>query len=130
MDVVPLRTKNLTKRYGDLTAVDDLTLDVRAGEVFGFLGPNGAGKSTTIRLVLGLARPSAGRVVVFGVDAGEVVRTHAGLAYVPADVALWPQLTGAEMLHLLGRTGPGVDVDYRDELLRRFQVDTSRRGAA
>src|SRR5919107_93124 len=130
MDVVPLRTKNLTKRYGDLAAVDDVTLDVRAGEVFGFLGPNGAGKSTTIRLVLGLARPSAGRVLVFGVDAGEVVRTHGHVGYVPADVALWPQLTGAEMLHLLGRTGPGVDESYREELLRRFEVDTGKRGSA
>jgi ABC-2 type transport system ATP-binding protein len=76
MDDVPLRTENLTKRYGELTAVDDLTLDVRAGEVFGFLGPNGAGKSTTIRLMLGLARPSAGRVWIFGVDAGDVARSH------------------------------------------------------
>src|SRR5690242_18566269 len=130
MDDVALRTERLTKRYGQLTAVDSLTLDVPVGEVFGFLGPNGAGKSTTIRLILGLARPSAGRVLVFGMAAGDVVRTHGRLAYVPADVALWPQLTGAEMLHLLGRTGPGVDAAYRDELLRRFEVDPGKRGSA
>jgi ABC-2 type transport system ATP-binding protein len=130
MGDVALRTENLTKRYGELIAVDDLTLDVRHGEVFGFLGPNGAGKSTTIRLMLGLARPSAGRVLVFGVPAGDVLRTHGRLGYVPADVALWPQLTGAEMLHLLGRIGPGVDEAYRDDLLRRFEVDTSKRGSA
>jgi ABC-2 type transport system ATP-binding protein len=129
MDEPALRTDSLTKRYGRLTAVDNLTLEVRPGEVFGFLGPNGAGKSTTIRLMLGLARPTAGRVLVFGLDAGDVVRSHGRLAYVPADVALWPHVTGAEMLHLLGRTGPGVDNAYRDELLRRFEVDTSRRGA-
>jgi polyether ionophore transport system ATP-binding protein len=129
MDGVAVRTENLTKRYGRLTAVDNLTLDVRAGEVFGFLGPNGAGKSTTIRLMLGLARPSTGRVWVFGMAAGEVARTHGRLAYVPADVALWPHLTGAEMLHLLGRTGPGVDEAYRDALLGRFEVETSKRGS-
>jgi ABC-2 type transport system ATP-binding protein len=62
MGVVALRTENLSKRYGRLLAVDDLTLDVGAGEVFGFLGPNGAGKSTTVRMLLGMAAPPrAGR---------------------------------------------------------------------
>jgi ABC-2 type transport system ATP-binding protein len=121
-----LRTDHLTKRYGRLLALDDLTLDVPPGEVFGFLGPNGAGKSTTIRLLLGLARPSAGRARIFGVDAGDVAHTHRSIAYVPADVALWPQLTGAEILDLLARTGPGTDRAYRDELIARFQLDLSR----
>jgi ABC-2 type transport system ATP-binding protein len=118
-----LRAVELTKRYGRLTAVDALTLDVQPGEVFGFLGPNGAGKSTTIRLLLGLARPTAGRAEVFGVDAADVARAHGSLAYVPADVALWPQLTGAEILHLQAQTGPGTDLAYRDELVERFHLD-------
>ena len=126
MDGTVLRTIDLTKRYRRLTAVDSLSLDVTAGEVFGFLGPNGAGKSTTIRMILGLARPSAGRVLVAGVDAADVARAHRHLAYVPADVALWPQLTGAEILHLLARTGPGTDLAYRDELVERFDLDLSR----
>ncbi|BEL06184.1 ABC transporter ATP-binding protein [Actinoplanes sichuanensis] len=117
---------DLTKRYGRLTALDTLTLDVMPGEVFGFLGPNGAGKSTTIRLLLGLARPTAGRAEVFGVDAADVARAHRHLAYVPADVALWPQLTGAEILHLQARTGPGIDTAYRDELVERFALDPSK----
>jgi ABC-2 type transport system ATP-binding protein len=121
-----LRTVALTKRYGRLTALDDLTLDVAAGEVFGFLGPNGAGKSTTIRLLLGLARPTAGHAWVFDVDAADVARAHRLLAYVPADVALWPQLTGAEVLHLQACTGGGVDLAYRDELVERFQLDVSK----
>ncbi|GAB7037729.1 MULTISPECIES: ABC transporter ATP-binding protein [Catenuloplanes] len=121
-----LRTSHLTKRYGRLTAVDDLTLDVAAGEVFGFLGPNGAGKSTTIRMILGLARPTAGTARIAGIDAADVARAHRHLAYVPADVALWPQLTGAEILHLLARTGPGTDLTYRDELVDRFDLDVSR----
>ena len=121
-----LRAVDLTKRYGRLTALDTLNLDVVAGEVFGFLGPNGAGKSTTIRVLLGLARPSAGRAEVFGVDAADVARAHRHLAYVPADVALWPQLTGAEILHLQARTGPGTDLAYRDELVERFALDPSK----
>ncbi|SNY53559.1 ABC transporter ATP-binding protein [Paractinoplanes atraurantiacus] len=121
-----LRAVDLTKRYGRLTALDTLNLDVAPGEVFGFLGPNGAGKSTTIRLMLGLARPTAGRAEVFGADAADVARAHRSLAYVPADVALWPQLTGAEILHLHARTGPGTDPSYRDELVERFDLDPSK----
>ncbi|MFK3978789.1 ATP-binding cassette domain-containing protein [Micromonospora sp. NPDC050397] len=121
-----LRAVDLTKRYGRLTALDTLNLDVVAGEVFGFLGPNGAGKSTTIRVLLGLARPTAGRAEVFGVDAADVARAHRHLAYVPADVALWPQLTGAEILHLQARSGPGTDLAYRDELVERFALDPSK----
>ncbi|AGZ41142.1 ABC transporter ATP-binding protein [Actinoplanes friuliensis] len=121
-----LHTVNLTKRYGSVTAVDELSLDVPAGEVFGFLGPNGAGKSTTIRMLLGLARPSAGRAWVFDTDAADVARAHRLLAYVPADVALWPSLTGAEILHLQARTGSGTDLAYRDELVERFALDTTK----
>ncbi|MEV4281457.1 ABC transporter ATP-binding protein [Actinoplanes xinjiangensis] len=126
MSQYALRAAGLTKRYGRLTALDDLTLDVPAGEVFGFLGPNGAGKSTTIRLLLGLARPTAGQAWIFGTEAADVVRAHRMLAYVPADVALWPQLTGAEILHLQAQTGPGTDLAYRAELVERFVLDPSK----
>ena len=126
MNLPALRAVDLTKRYGRLTALDRLAVDVEPGEVFGFLGPNGAGKSTTIRLVLGLARPTAGRVEIFGVGAADVVRAHRMVAYVPADVSLWPQLTGAEILHLQAATGPGFDRDYRDELIERFALDTTK----
>ncbi|MEU7919323.1 ABC transporter ATP-binding protein [Micromonospora zamorensis] len=126
MNDLALRTVDLTKRYGRVTALDDLSLEVPAGEVFGFLGPNGAGKSTTIRMLLGQARPTAGRAWVFGTDAADVARAHRQLAYVPADVALWPQLTGAEILHLQAATGPGTDLAYRDELVERFALDTAK----
>lgn len=125
-----VRTEDLTKRYGRVLALDGLNLTVQAGEVFGFLGPNGAGKSTTIRLLLGLARPTAGRAWIFDTPAGDVAAAHRQLAHVPADVALWPQLTGAESLELLGRTGPGVDHAYRDELVERFALDLSSPGRA
>ncbi|WP_422741388.1 ATP-binding cassette domain-containing protein [Micromonospora sp. WMMD754] len=126
MTAPAIRTDQLTKRYGRLLALDGLDLTVDAGEVFGFLGPNGAGKSTTIRLLLGLARPTAGRARIFDVDAGDVAAAHRLLAYVPADVALWPQLTGAELLDLLAATGPGVDTAYRADLVARFDLDLSR----
>ncbi len=118
----------VTKRFGRILAVDDLRLTVAAGEVFGFLGPNGAGKSTTIRVLLGLIRPNAGTATVFGDAAGDVRRSHRHLAYVPADVALWPALTGAEILELLGNVGARLDVEYRAELVDRFQLDLDRPG--
>ena len=125
--VPALRADCLSKRFGTTDAVVDLSLDVLPGEVFGFLGPNGAGKSTTIRLLLGLLRPTAGTADVFGVPAGAVERAHRLLAYVPADVALWPALTGRECLDLLAAIGPGTDLGYRDELVERFALDPDRR---
>src|SRR3712207_7004477 len=86
---VAIETIGLTKRFGSTVAVDQLDLTVPAGEVFGFLGPNGAGKSTTIRLLLGLLRPTAGQARLFGDDAADTAAAHRHLAYVPADVALW-----------------------------------------
>ncbi|MGV9613529.1 ATP-binding cassette domain-containing protein [Nocardia xishanensis] len=120
--------EHLSKHFGRTVAVDDLTLTVAPGEVFGFLGPNGAGKSTTIRLLLGLIRPTAGTVRVFGEDAGDVRRAHRHLAYVPADVALWPSLTGAETLELLAEVGAGIDLSYRSELIERFDLDVDKPG--
>jgi ABC-2 type transport system ATP-binding protein len=126
-DLPALRVEGLGKRFSTTVAVDDLSLTVQPGEVFGFLGPNGAGKSTTIRLVLGLLRPTSGSAEVFGVPAADVEQAHRYLAYVPADVALWPAMTGRECLELLARIGPGTDLAYRDELIGRFDLETDRR---
>jgi ABC-2 type transport system ATP-binding protein len=125
---LPIRIDGVTKRFGYIVAVDNLSLTVRPGEVFGFLGPNGAGKSTTIRIILGLIRPNAGHAQIFGIDAADVRRAHRHVAYVPADVALWPTLTGAEILELLGNVGPSVDIDYRADLVARFELDLDRPG--
>jgi ABC-2 type transport system ATP-binding protein len=111
-------------------AVDDLSLTVPPGEVFGFLGPNGAGKSTTIKIVLGLLRPSAGEAWVFGDRVGDVEQAHRHLAYVPADVALWPNFSGQECLDLMAGVGPGTDLAYRAELVERFGLDLGKRARA
>jgi ABC-2 type transport system ATP-binding protein len=118
-----IRVDGLTKRFGRVVAVEDLSMTVAPGEVFGFLGPNGAGKSTTIRLLLGLIRPTAGSAQIFGCAADDVRQSHRHLAYVPADVALWQGMTGAEILELLGCVGPGFDAAYRDELVGRFDLE-------
>jgi ABC-2 type transport system ATP-binding protein len=122
-----LRMEGLTKRFSTTLAVDDLSLTVPPGEVFGFLGPNGAGKSTTIRMLLGLLRPTQGGAWIFGDPITDVERAHRRLAYVPADVALWPALTGQECLDLLAAVGPGTDPAYRDELVQRFGLEPDRR---
>ncbi len=125
-----IRTDRLTKRFGHVTALDALDLDVAAGEVFGFLGPNGAGKSTTLKLLLGLIRPSAGRAMIHGIDVTRTREVHRLLAYVPGDVSLWPRLTGHECLALFGRLQGGVDETYRDELVERFELDLTKRARA
>ena len=128
MGVLAIRTEGLSKRYGSVHAIEDLDLEVAEGEVVGYLGPNGAGKTTTIRLLLGLIRPSAGRAEIFGLDCQrQVVEAHRRLAYVAGEASLWPSLTGAETLHLLGRVQGRVDDTYRDELIGRFDLDPSKK---
>jgi ABC-2 type transport system ATP-binding protein len=127
MTVPAIRTAGLTKHFGSVVALDHLDLEVEPGEIFGFLGPNGAGKSTTIRLLLGLLRPTAGDAWLAGVAVADVERAHRSVSYVPGDVALWPQLTGAETLALLGNLSGGVDEAFRDELVERLDLDPSRR---
>jgi|SRR5579884_1317 len=125
---VVIAFERLTKHYGKVVALEDLTLKVAQGEVFGYLGPNGAGKTTTIRLLLGFARPTTGSASIFGLDAQtQPVEVHKRLAYVPGEVSLWPSLTGEETLHLLGRVQGRVDPAYKAQLVERFELDLSRK---
>jgi ABC-2 type transport system ATP-binding protein len=128
-DPVPIvRVRGLRKTYGRATAVDDLDLTVGEGEIHGFLGPNGAGKSTTLRILLGLIRPTAGTVEVLGRDPWrEPTVTNAGVAYVPGDVALWPNLTGGETIDLLLRLRGGGDAGERERLIHRFALDPRKK---
>jgi ABC-2 type transport system ATP-binding protein len=126
--VAAIRTRGLAKRYGSTYALRPLDLEAQAGEVLGYLGPNGAGKTTTIRCLLGLARATAGRAEIFGIDAqARPAEAHRRLAYVPGDANLWPGLTGRETLHLLGQVQGRVDRRYRDDLVERFALDPSKR---
>jgi ABC-2 type transport system ATP-binding protein len=122
-----IATVGLTKHFGSVVALDCLDLEVRPGEVFGFLGPNGSGKTTTIRLLLGLIRPTRGSATIMGIPVGDVERAHRHVGYVPGDVALWPQLTGTEVLDLLGNVSGTVDAAFRAELLERLDVDPAPR---
>jgi ABC-2 type transport system ATP-binding protein len=123
-----IQTEGLTKRYCDVTALDHLDLEVARGEVVGYLGPNGAGKTTTIRLVLGLISPTEGRGEIFGIDCQrQPVEAHRHLAFVAGEPNLWPSLTGAETLHLLGRIQGQMDEAYRDELIARFDLDPTKK---
>jgi ABC-2 type transport system ATP-binding protein len=97
-------TQGLTRRFGELVAVENVNLSVAAGQFFGFLGPNGAGKSTTIKMLTGLLAPSAGSIQILGVDliANPVeVKRHIGV--VPEGMALFGRLTGSEYLNFVGR---------------------------
>ena len=128
MGAKAIRAEALTKRYGNVAALDHLDLEVEQGEVVGFLGPNGAGKTTTIRLLLGLIRPTSGRGEIFGLDCQrQPVEAHGRLAFVPGEADLWPSLTGAETLELLGRVQGRMDAAYRDELIARFDLDTAKK---
>jgi ABC-2 type transport system ATP-binding protein len=123
-----IRALGLSKRFGSVEALTDLNLEVAKGEVLGYLGPNGAGKTTTIRLLLGLVRPTAGTGEVFGLDCQrQAVEAHRRLAYVPGEANLWPSLTGAETLHLLGQVQGRLDGAYRDELVDRFEFDPAKK---
>ena len=118
----------VVKRFGTVTALNGLDLTVAGGEVHGFLGPNGAGKTTTLRLLLGLLRCDGGSSRVLGMDPWDDVSTlHRRLAYVPGDVALWPNLTGGEVIDLLGRLQGGQDAIRRDHLLAVFDLDPTKK---
>src|ERR671918_3773 len=124
-----IEVSRLVKTFGPTRALDGLDLTVATGEVHGFVGPNGAGKSTTIRVLLGLMRPDSGRATLLGGDPwSDAVALHRRLAYVPGDVTLWPNLTGGEVIDLLGRLRGGLDRRRREELLERFELDPTKKG--
>ena len=119
-----IEIENLTKYYGKTLALRDVDLRVEEGEVFGFIGPNGAGKTTTLRILLGLLRKNSGRVRVLGGDPWhDAVALHRRLSYVPGDVNLWPNLSGGEVIDLLGRLHGGFEESRRAELIDRFKFD-------
>ena len=104
MTAAAISTEHLTRRFGELLAVDDVNLRVASGQFFGFLGPNGAGKSTTIKMLTGLLAPSAGRIEILGLGLAEnPVEVKRQIGVVPEGMALFGRLTGAEYLNFAGR---------------------------
>lgn len=113
----------LTRRFGPRRGIDDVSFAISRGEVFGFLGPNGAGKSTTIRLLLGLYRPTSGRMRVFDLDpTRDGVEINRRIGYLPGELALYPKLTGAQHLDRFARIRGLTDRTCRDRLVARFGV--------
>ncbi len=126
-----IHIEGLVKTFGPTRALDGLDLAVRTGEVHGFLGPNGAGKTTTIRILLGLSRADEGAARLLDGDPWtDATELHRRLAYVPGDVTLWPNLSGGEVIDLLGRMRGGLDRKRRDDLLERFDLDPRKKGRA
>jgi ABC-2 type transport system ATP-binding protein len=127
--VTAISVSNLVKSFGHTKALDGLSLAVSTGEVHGFLGPNGSGKTTTIRILLGLLRQDSGTASLLGGDPWEdATDLHRRLAYVPGDVSLWPNLSGGEVIDLLGRLRGGLDPNKKDLLLDRFDLDPTKKG--
>jgi beta-exotoxin I transport system ATP-binding protein len=117
----------LTKSFGAQRGVTDLHFEVGEGEVFGYLGPNGAGKSTTIRLLLGLYRPTAGAASVLGRDpVRDTVAIHRRIGYLPGELALYPRLTGRQHVDFVARVRGMHDRAYLDHLVERFNVVLDR----
>lgn len=123
-----LKTRNVTKRFGNFTALNKVNMEVNQGEVYGFIGPNGAGKSTTIRVLLGILKATEGTATIFGKDVWkEAVNIHKRVAYVPGDVNLWPNLTGGEVIDLFLKFRGGNNTSKREELIEQFALDPTKK---
>jgi ABC-2 type transport system ATP-binding protein len=128
MAVAAIRTSRLTKDYGARRGLFDLDLQVSQQEVFGYLGPNGSGKTTTIRLLMGMIRPTGGSAHIFGLDCvRDAVEVKRKVGYLPGDVPQFGSLRGSEIVAYLGGMRGGVDRRVVRSLAERFDLDLSRR---
>lgn len=118
----------LTKRFGKVTAIDEIDLTLNEGEVFGYIGPNGAGKTTTINVLLGILKANSGSARIFGKDVWkDAVEIHKRVSYVPGDVNLWPNLTGGEVIDLFTSLRGNVNPEKRKRLLEMFELDPTKK---
>jgi ABC-2 type transport system ATP-binding protein len=121
-----IRLEGLSKTFGSYKAVDDLNLEVRPGEIFGFLGPNGAGKTTTVKMMTGLLKPTSGRILVGGRDmAADPIAAKRAMGLVPDEPFVYPKLTGAEYLRFVGELYGVALPDMKKrvpELLEMFEL--------
>lgn len=123
-----IRTRDLTKFFGEQCALDGVDLDIPPGIVFGFLGPNGSGKTTALRLMAGLLRPTRGIVEVMGIDASRHPdRVHRRMGYLPGEFTAYPDLTAERYLHYLAKLRGDVAWSVVDRLAQRFDLRLDRR---
>ena len=124
----PLELHNLTKNYGNYRGIDAISIELKAGEVFGFLGPNGAGKSTTIRTILDFIHPSSGRATMFGLDSHkDAVQIKNRVGYLAGDIELYDNMTGRQILKFLTRLGKKTDWEYVEVLQKRLDASLDRK---
>jgi ABC-2 type transport system ATP-binding protein len=127
-DTPAIETDALTKRYGDVLAVDSLDLSIPSGTVYGFLGPNGSGKTTTMRMLTTLTRPTSGTARIVGIDIGERERLIDYIGYLPEEPPLFDELTGREQLRHVAALHdiPADAADERiDTYLERFDLESA-----
>lgn len=121
-----IKLENLTKKFGDFVAVDNLSLEVKSGEFFGFLGPNGAGKTTTIKMIAGLIQPTSGQIFICGIDAlKEPEKAKSYLSYIPDQPYIYDKLTGREFLYFVGglfKMEKKKIKEKIDQLIEHFEI--------
>ena len=120
---LPIKIEGFSKNYGSSPAVEDLTLMVEKGEVFGFLGPNGAGKSTTIKSILNFLTPSDGKISIFGLDSVKSsveIKKHIG--YLAGDISLYDSMSGLQLIRYLTRLGRSTNWTYVEKLAKSLQL--------
>jgi ABC-2 type transport system ATP-binding protein len=127
-DSYAIEVRDLYKYFGKVQALNGLELLVPQGQVTGFLGPNGAGKTTAIRILLGLLKADKGTAVLLGGNPWkDAVALHRRLVYVPGDVALWPKLTGGEVIDVLGSLSGRLEPDRKKKMVERFDLDPTKK---
>jgi len=123
-----LKVNNVTKQFGKFTALDNISLEINKGEIYGFIGPNGAGKTTTIRVLLGILQATSGTATIFDKDVWkDAVEIHKKISYVPGDVNLWDNLTGGEVIDLFVKLQGTNNKEKRDELIKKFDLDPAKK---
>ena len=123
-----IETKNLTKYYGKIRGVENLSFSIEKGEIFGFLGPNGAGKTTTIRTLLGFLKPTKGKALIFGKDTEkEMVKIKEKTGYIPGELALYGDLTAHNLLKYFGKLRRNFDEKNLERLLEIFELPLDRK---
>lgn len=123
-----IEISNLTKDFGSVRALDNVSIEINEGEVFGYIGPNGAGKTTTIRTMLGILKATDGFVSIMEKDAWkDAVEIHKSIAFVPGDVSLWPNLTGGEVIDFFIKLRKSSIKNNKQELLEKFDLDPTKK---